>query len=376
MFIPPHCPNTQCPTRHHPPNGRWFQKTGQYHTKTFGFVPRFRCKHCSKGFSQQTFSINYFAKRKLNYSDISNKINAGAGIRAIARQLKVRPKAITNRINRLGRNATLLNQQIADTIGIGEDMVIDGLENFCVSQFFPDNATVTVGKDSQFVYECDYATLRRKGRMTPAQKQKRTRLEESHFKAEPGALKQSFSRLLESIDHRMGDREMPLILYTDEKSDYKRALWNTKRFRDILFSGRWRHHPTSSKEPRTLWNPLFPVNYMDREIRKDMASHARETVQFPRNVSNLMLRLNLYLFDHNVGKPYRINDPAGCSRRHAQEAGMRREHLDSIYEDLFTKRVFMKKGQRLSPSALRTLNRQWVTPLKKRPEKLWKYLRP
>ena len=41
-----------------------------------------------------------------------------------------------------------------------------------------------------------------------------------------------------------------------------------------------------------------------------MACHARETVQVPRNVSNLMLRLNLYLFDHNVRKPYRINDPA------------------------------------------------------------------
>ena len=134
MFIPPHCPNPQCPNRHHPQNHRWYQKTGRYHTKTFGSVPRFRCKHCSQGFSQQTFSINYFAKRNLNYSDISNKINAGAGIRAIARQLKVRPKAITNRINRLGRNATLLNQQIADTIGIGEDMVIDGLENFCPGQ--------------------------------------------------------------------------------------------------------------------------------------------------------------------------------------------------------------------------------------------------
>ena len=72
------------------------------------------------------------------------------------------------------------------------------------------------------------------------------------------------------------------------------------------------------------------------------ASHARETVQFPRNVLNLMLRLNLYLFNHNVGKPYRINDPAGMSRRHAQEAGMRREHLDSIYQDTFTRRVFMK----------------------------------
>ena len=39
---------------------------------------------------------------------------------------------------------------------------------------------------------------------------------------------------MESIDHRMGDRDMPLILCKDEKSDYKRALRKTRRFRDIL----------------------------------------------------------------------------------------------------------------------------------------------
>ena len=376
MFIPPHCPNRQCTNRHHSPDDRWYQKTGQYHTQTFGSVPRFKCKCCSIGFSRQTFSIDYFAKRTLDYRYISNQINAGAGIRSIARDLQVKPKAVTNRINRLGRNATLLNQQIAQDLGVPEDMVIDGLENFCISQFFPDNLTITVGKDSQFVYECDYATLRRKGRMTPEQKQKRTELEESRFKADPAAIKKSFVRLLESIDQRMGEREIPLILYTDEKKDYERALLSTAYLREIFYSGRWRHHQTNSKEPRTIWNPLFAVNYMDREVRKDAASHTRETVQFPRNVSNLMLRLNLYFFDHNVRKPYRINDPAKRRMRHAQEAGMKREQVDALARDLFGRRVFMKEGQELSPSASRTLNRQWVTPLKKRPEKLWKYLRP
>ena len=376
MFVPIHCPNRLCPNRFQPPDTRWYQKTGHYHTYAFGAVPRFKCKRCATGFSQQTFSLDYFAKRTLDYRYIYHQINAGAGIRNIARDLEVTPKAVTNRINRMGRNATLINQAIANSLGVGEDLVIDGLENFCVSQFFPDNATIVVGKDSQFVYECDYATVRRKGRMTVAQKHKRAELEATRFKAKPTAVKRSFTRLLHAIDHRMGARKLPLILYTDENSAYRRALWNTAHFRQILFSGRWRHHRTNSKEPRTRWNPLFSANYLDREIRKDMACHARQTVQVPRNVSNLMLRLNLYLFDHNVRKPYRINDPAKRVRRHAQEAGMQREAIARLARGFFTKRMFRQQGQWLSPSATKTLHRQWVTPLKRRPERLWKYLRP
>jgi len=282
---------------------------------------------------------------------------------------------VINRINRMGRNATLINQSLVNRLNVQEDLVLDGLENFCFSQFFPDNATIMVGKDSQFVYECDYALLRRKGRMTPWQKRKRAKLE-LRFKSSPRAVQHSFRRLLESLDHRMGERVMPVILYTDEKKDYQRALWNTPRFSEQLYSGQWRHHQINSQEARTTRNPLFAANYIDREIRKDVASHARESVQFPRNASNLMLRMNLYLFDHNIRKPYRITNPAKRVLRHAQVARIDRGELNRLTPMFFTQRVFREEGQWLSPSATKTLRRQWVTPLRKKPEKLWKYLEP
>jgi hypothetical protein len=84
---------------------------------------------------------------------------------------------------------------IVDHLPPKEDLVIDGLQNFCVSQYFPDNYTLVVGKDSQFAYDCDYATLRRCGRMTKDQKEKREKLEKIE-KADPKAVKMSFLRLL------------------------------------------------------------------------------------------------------------------------------------------------------------------------------------
>ena len=370
---PPHCPNPHCIHYDIPQSPRWFHKAGFYHTRTFGRVPRFVCRSCNRGFSAQTFSIDYYAKCRVDYSYLYHQINAGAGIRNIARDLGFRDSTITNRVNRLARNALIINQMIVDLLPLREDLVIDGLQNFCVSQYFPDNYTIMVGKDSQFAYDCDYATIRRTGRMTAKQKEQRAELEKIS-RADPQGIKKSFLRLLQGIDGKLDSRSLPLIIYTDEKTEYRRALWDKRAgFSTRMYSGDCRHHMTNSKEGRNQRNPLFAVNYFDREIRKDMASLARETVQFPRNVCNAMLRMNLYMFDHNLRKPYRIRDRKRQNLRHATVAGLDEKTLRYLVAGFFEKRVFLPSGMGLSESAERTVNRRWRTPLKVNAEKLWKY---
>jgi hypothetical protein len=113
---------------------------------------------------------------------------------------------------------------------------------------------------------------------------------------------------------------------------------------------------------------------MDREIRKDMASQTRETVQFPRNVANAMLRMNLYLFDHNIFKPYRIRDEAEYLQSHAEVVGLERQVLEGIAGGFFTLRFFKPRELKLSESAQRTLSREWKTPLKVKDEVKRRYL--
>jgi len=210
--------------------------------------------------------------------------------------------------------------------------------------------------------------------MTGEQKRRRGELEKQ-FRADPKAVKLSFLRLLKSIEGKLKDRPVPLILYTDEKRDYQRALWDSKRgFAQWMYSGSCRHHMTNSQDARNRNNPLFPVNYFDREIRKDMASHARESVQFPRNVCNAMLRMQLYMFDHNVRKPYRINDPQLRLLRHAQIAGADLDYLRNLVRGFFERRVFQPLDLCLSESARVTLKRGWITPMRENPEQIWKHL--
>ena len=373
MFTPAHCPNPDCGNFRHPENPAWFRKITPYETKTFGIVPRFLCKSCRRSFSRQTFSFEYYAKKRINNRYIYDQINAGAGIRNIARQLEVSPKTVTNRISRLARSAIIIQQRILSLLPFDEDFAADGLESFCISQYFPDNYTILVGSRSQFVYDCQYTTLRRKGRMTPAQKLKREILEKT-FKADPRGIKKAFGELIKVLDRGTRDREDPLILFTDEKTDYVSALWKSPVSTPRLFSGSWRHHRINSKEGRNTRNPLFPVNYMDREIRKDMANHARETVQFSRNVNNAMQRMSLYLFDHNCIKPYRISQPQKRSLRHAQVAGLERRVLDDLLGGFFEKRHFWKDDLELFGAGRKSLRREWKTPLKEHDEEVTKHL--
>ena len=82
--------------------------------------------------------------------------------------------------------------------------------------------------------------------------------------------------------------------------------------------GRILHRTVSSRAARTRANPLFPVNYLDRELRKDLHEHVRESVCFGRNVNRQMERLSLYLWWHNYMKRHRARGPA---RSHAAVAG-------------------------------------------------------
>ena len=364
MIHPPHCVRPGCVNENPVQGSHWYKDYAPYWTKAFGMVTRWQCRVCKKTFGTQTFSINYYAKKVLDLSYIYNQINSGAGLRNIGRDLGVKSDVIANRIRRLARNAVIAHLRILDELPFEENLALDGFESFCGSQYFPDNTTIVVGEDSQFVYACDYVTIRRKGSMTARQKIARKSLEE-RFKAHPKNIENSFRTLLDLIQRwSPKSSEDPLILITDEKKEYERALRNHHSYDEELYSGHWRHLKVNSKLPRTRFNPLFPVNYIDREIRKDMACHARETVQWVRNVNNAMQRMFLYLYDHNVRKPFRIINSGNDNQRHATEAGIQKAKLESLTQGFFHARFFGHRPFQLDTPFMRTLLMTWRTPMK------------
>jgi hypothetical protein len=163
-----------------------------------------------------------------------------------------------------------------------------------------------------------------------------------------------------------------LILITDEKQEYRRALYAHRLFKHQDERHRIAHLSISSKLPRNFSNLLFSSNYLDREIRKDQANHHRESTCFSRNVSNAMARLLCYIVQHNYRKRYLIKSPIGDHRVHGEVAGIARSFIDDGLKSMLRERAFLSRLQ-LPPSLDRIWRKGFVTPGKPNPDRLPNY---
>jgi transposase-like protein len=335
----PHCPNPHCTHFTAPQSTQWYIRYGYHRTTAFGSVPRFRCKHCRRTFSSQTFSLDYYVKKVISYSSLLNQLVSASGLNDMSRQLNVRSESIENRFERLSRCVSAIQGEILERLPMTEDLAADGLESFSFSQYYPNHVNIFAGCASEFIYALGFANLRRKGRMTDAQRKKRERCE-AGGKADPKAVEKSFRYLvLQLLEHLHRKGITGKTLFTDEHRAYPRAFSGVKDFPLSL-----QHRQISAKAPRQKDTPLFPVNYIDRQIRKDLSDHARETVQYARCPSALMARMSVYRFYHNCCIPRRVRESRkGNEETHAERAGISRDELDAIIARHWGKQSFLHK---------------------------------
>jgi hypothetical protein len=341
MTSPPFCPYKACLCHAHPPKARWWRRFGFHPTHCFGDVPRFQCLSCGRTFSTQTFSTDYYAKRKIDYRRLEELLSSSMSVRSLARSFGCSCGSILNRSDRLARQAIAAHAELRPHAGRYEDVCIDGFVGFDRSQYFPNNITLSITADSRYVLSFTHATLRRSGTMHPAQKQRRDQLYRG-LEFERRALERSFAQLLDELERDRPPRlHKPLVIITDEKLEYERAFVAHRLFRFQDEERRVARRRVNSKLPRTSYNPLFPSNYLDREIRKDQATHRRESTCFGRNVANGLSRLACYLGWHNYKKRFLIKAPVEDTRTHGEEAGVPTRAIELVRETLFTCRAFL-----------------------------------
>jgi transposase-like protein len=366
MKKPPFCPNHRCRYHRKPDSSvSWYLRRGFYSTRSLTRIQRYQCRDCRSFFSSRTFSIDYFSKRSLDYHRLLTYLVSGMSIRAMARACSCSPNTIANKLSRLSRQVLAFTENISSSINLREDLVADGFESFVVSQYFPNNFTLLVGQDSQFVYSLTYAQLRRKGAMTEHQAH-RALYYRMRYPLPRNQITRSFSRLASKAAELLTRSTLTdhLILYTDEKREYRKPVADL-RDAGLPVAGVKRivHVRTRATEPRTKENPLYAVNYLDREIRKDQAEHHRETVCFARNVNASLERMELYLFHHNFIKPYRVNRRDCVYESHACAGGIDGAEIRKGMYQVFTRRVFLST-ERLGYHAERVWRHAYPTPKK------------
>ena len=331
-FQPPCCPNPRC-YFHRPDPGWRFIRFGFFRRPSDQrLIQTFRCAHCHRRFSTQTFSHTYWLRHRHLPRAVATLVTEGAALRQIARSLHTSHSTVIRLVARLGRHCLLFHSALLRGHTLREPLVIDGFESFEFSQFFPFHANLAVGADSWLLYHFTDSPLRRKGAMTPLQKARRAELERRLGRPDPKAVEVGIDALLTAVL----TRHLPtgtLHLHSDDHPAYRRALRRVRAHRQLR--SRIRHHVTSSTLRRTCRNPLFPVNLADLLIRHASANHRRETIAFSKRRQAALERLALFAVWRNAIKRRRENGPATTA---AMEIGLTPRPL--TWRDVLRKRLF------------------------------------
>ena len=279
-FTPPFCPNPRCDF-HLSSRGWRFKKDGT-HLRRFDQrrIQRYRCHRCRRSFSSQTFSTTYWLKRPDLLLEVLHGLLSCSGYRQMGRARGAPHSTIELQAARLGRHMLLFHERRRPRRAPREALVLDGFETFEFSQYWITHLNTVVGATSHFTYATTVAELRRKGRMRPDQKRRRSELEARYGRPAARSIEQSAAEALALV---VPPGSPEVVLLSDEHPAYPRAL---RRLPDRRF----RHESTSSKVPRTPDNPLFPVNLLHLLMRHSGSNQKRETIAWSKRNQSMCWR--------------------------------------------------------------------------------------
>ncbi len=323
-FTPPFCPNSTCDF-HSISEGWRFRKAGFYERiANPRKIQRYRCTHCRRYFSDQTFSVTYWLKRPELLAPVFEATLSGTGHRQLARFRDCSPSTVMHQVARLGRHCLLAHQYLRPKDPPRSSTVIDGFESFEFSQFFPMHINIAVDAEAHFIYAFTDAPLRRKGRTTARQKNKRAQLEAQFGRPDPKAIEKSVAELVRLVAPEGG----AVTIHSDDHPAYKRAF---RRVEALEIT----HRTTSSKAARTAGNPLFPVNRVDLWARHNGANHRRETIAYSKRRQAVMERFSILAVWLNYMKSF---SEKKRDRSPGERLGVTEERLD--VSALLSRRLF------------------------------------
>ena len=327
-WAPPHCPNPECSYHNHS-GGPWpWRRRGFYRRKGVPVpVQRGQCGTCGVTFSTQTFSTNYWLKRPDLLSKILMRVVGCMCSRQIARDLGCSPETVNRHIARLGRHCMLYHASLWQGAAPDGPIVVDGFESFEFSQYQPLHHHLAVEAETGFLLYHTDSELRRKGRMTQYQKQRRTELEEAFGRPDPQAIRKDMHELL-AVTLAQTDQA---VVHSDEHRAYPPAI--------RAVPCRIRHTTTHSKKRRTGQNPLFPVNELDLLIRHSQSNHKRETIAFSKRRQASAERLSILQVWRNYIKWHREKKPGQTPAMLKGLLSQRLEISDLLAERLFPGRI-------------------------------------
>ena len=161
MYTPPFCPYAACSCHIDPPDPKWWSRDGFHATKAFGNVQRYVCHACGRTFSEQTFSVHFYAKFVLDLPRLERLSASSMSLRALSREFHCSCDSVINRNDRIARQGIALHTALRRMVTTTEPVCFDGLVSFDRSQYFPSDIGLSITAKSRYIYGASHATTRR-----------------------------------------------------------------------------------------------------------------------------------------------------------------------------------------------------------------------
>jgi len=282
---------------HRHPEPRFYSRNGSYWPRCRAHpVPRFVCKRCRKGFSRQTFRMDYRDHRPDLNRRLFDLLVSGVGLRQSSRLLSLSLRCTELKFRKIARHLRRLNRNLQRPLPVVASLQFDELETFETRRSTrPLTMPILIERDSRFVIAARAAPIRPSGTMTPARR-RAIAADERRFKRRPSRSRAAVRSVLRR-GAELCRASTSVTLQTDEKSTYPglaRQAFGEERL--------WQQR-TSSRLPRTPWNPLFPINHTEAMARDLTGRLRRESWLVSKLRWFLNLQLELFIAYRNFVRP-------------------------------------------------------------------------
>ena len=303
VFVPPFCPFQPC-SNHLEPVARFYIRYGYYapagRPKR---VQRFRCKVCSLTFSESTFRLDCGDRRPDVNPRLFEALVSGVGYRQSARNQKMGISALQRKARKLARHAGFLHDNLSPKLPAERTFLLDEEETYEQASIRTLTMPVLIEREHWFVVATAVGSSRRLAAERTPRRRRQDREELVHGPRQDESRK-CVLEVMKELDRRLGGSR--LVLQTDQKGSY--ATIATEVFRDRVV-----HMTTSSKQVRTTFNPLFPINTTMAMTRDNLGRLRRKSWLVTKKGEFLRSHMNLFLAYRNYVRTRFNRDKEGDS---------------------------------------------------------------
>ena len=283
----PECPNCRADSGSVVRNGHFFRRSDSRK------IQNFRCKACSKYFSNATFSDCYRQKKRRINEPLRDLLCKRLSLRDAARHFKVSRTTIARRLEFLATQSrkrnTLLLHSIQAEFGAFDRVQFDDLITAEHTKCKPISATVVVQEDTRFILSYCVAKIPAFGPLAAVAKKKYGHRADHSRRLRDCMLKQLVDLLPQYTTFRTDEHNhYPVVI----KKHFPHATHITHKSVRGSVSGQ-------GELKKVGRDPLFSINHTLAMFRDKMSRLSRRSWNLSKHIDRLDDHLAIYVESHN-----------------------------------------------------------------------------